>query len=320
MESPRIVPRGVVAGLIGATVMAAWFFIVDLAAGAPLRTPAFVAGALLGGDGAVAAAPVALYTLVHYLAFVVVGVLASAMLRHVPVSAPVLLGAVVGFLLFDAVFYGSIVVTGSNVVTELGWPTVLIGNLLAGVALVLTLHRAGATEAGPTWARHLFAKPVVREGVAVGLAGGVVVALWFLLLDAATGQPLATPAALGSFVFLGAESPGEVEVSLRTVLGYTLLHGALWIAVGLIAAALASAAERTPPVLLAAGLFFVTFEAFFMGVVALASEFLLGTLAWWSIGAGNLLAALIMGRMLWKAHPGLAEQSEGERLMAAGSA
>lgn len=318
MKSSRIVPRGVVAGLIGATVMAVWFFVVDLAAGQPFQTPAFVAGALLGGDGSVAAGPVALYTLVHYLAFVVVGVLASAVLRQVPVNAPVLLGAVVGFLLFDAVFYGSIVMTGSNVVTELGWPAVLIGNLLAGIALVLTLHRAGATEAGPTWARLLFSTPVVREGVIVGLAGAAVVAVWFLALDAATGQPLRTPAALGSFVFLGAESPTEIEVSARTVLGYTVLHGALWVVVGLIAAALASAAERTPPLLLAAGLFFVTFEAFFMGVVALAAEFLLGTLAWWSIGAGNLLAALVMGRMLWRAHPGLAEQSEGERLMATG--
>jgi hypothetical protein len=318
MESTRIVPRGVVAGLVGAAVMAAWFLAVDLARGVPFGTPAFVAGALLGGDGEVAAAPVALYTLIHFLAFMVVGTLLSAMLRWVPVNAPVLLGAVAGFLLFDAVFYGSILATGANVVNELGWPQVLIGNVLAGVALMLTLHGAGATATGPTWAKNLLAAPVVREGVVVGLAGAAVVALWFLVLDAATGEVLRTPAALGSFVFLGAESPADIEVSARTVLGYTVLHAALWIAVGLIAAALASAAERTPPLLLAAGLLFVIFEAFFMGVVALASEFLLGTLAWWSIGAGNLLAAFVMGRMLWRAHPELAKQTAGDRLMATG--
>lgn len=318
MESTRIIPRGIVAGLVGATVMAAWFFAVDLVRGEPFGTFAFVAGALLGGDGEVAVSPVALYTLVHYLAFMAVGIAVSAMLRRVSVNAPVLLGAVVGFLLFDAVFYGSILVTGTNVVTALGWPQVLLGNVLAGVGLVMTLHGAGATAKGPTWARNMLDKGIVREGLVVGLAGAAVVALWFLALDAATGQVLRTPAALGSFVFLGAESPAEIEVSARTVLGYTVLHGALWILVGLIAAALAAAAERTPSLLLAAGLFFITFEAFFMGIVALAAEFLLGTLGWWSIGAGNLLAAIVMGAMLWRRHPDLAKRAANDRAMATG--
>lgn len=318
MSSTSVVPRGVLAGVVGATIMAAWFLIVDLVAGAPFRTPAFVAGALLGGDGAVAMAPVALYTLVHYLVFIVVGVVVSAILRRVPVNAPTLLGAVVGFLLFDAVFYGSVAVTGTNVVTALGWPQVLVGNILAGAGLVLTLHRAGATSTGPTWAQNVLAAPVVREGLVLGLAGAVVVAIWFLILDLASGQAFHTPAALGSFLFLGAESAAEIEMSARTVVGYTLVHGALWVLAGMVAAAVAAAAERTPPLILAAGLFFVTFEAFFMAVVALASEFLLGTLAWWSIGVGNLLAALVMGRLLWAAHPRLAARLGSDELMATG--
>ncbi len=317
MSDARIVPRGVIAGVVGATVMAAWFLAVDWLQGTPLQTPAFVAGALLGGSGAVAAGPVIIYSLIHYAAFVLVGIGISAMLSRIRISAPSLLGAVVGFLLFDAVFYGSVVVTGVDVVAALGWPAVLVGNLLAGLALMAVLHWSGATSPEPTLFRRLSRRPVIREGVMVGLVGAVVVALWFLVLDGAQGQLFRTPATLGSALFLGAESPAEVQYGFGVIAGYTLVHGALWIIAGLVVAALASAAERTPPILLAAGLLFVSFEAFFMGIVAVAAQVFLGPDAWWAIGAGNILAALVMGRMLWAGHPRLAQELRNKEFLTA---
>ena len=59
--------------------------------------------------------------------------------------------------------------------------------------------------------------------------------------------------------------------------------------------------------LVGAVLFFVAFEAFFMGLLAMAAEFLLGALAWWTIMVGNLLAAFAMGWYLWEHHPRLRE-------------
>ncbi len=61
---------------------------------------------------------------------------------------------------------------------------------------------------------------------------------------------------------------------------------------------------RTPG-FLAGVMLFVAFEAFFMGLMALAAEFLLGPLAWWAIAVGNLLASVALGWYLWVKHPKL---------------
>jgi hypothetical protein len=292
---------------VGATVLALWFLIVDGTQGQPLRTPAFLGGALLGTDGLVMSfGHLVLYTLVHYAAFVAVGLLVSWLLTLVETSSPVLLGLVIGFALFDLVFYGSVIVTGVNVVDALGWPEVLAGNLLAGVSLMGFLHLTGATRP-VTWWEALAANRVVREGAAAGLIGALVVAAWFLVFDLGRGQPLFTPAALGSTIFLGASSIDDVTISAVTVLGYTIFHITAFILTGFLAAAIAAAAEEQPPLVLAAVLFFAVFEAFFMGALAMVAEFLLGTLAWWTIAVGNLLAALSMGAYLWMHHPKLRE-------------
>ena len=84
--SPRVARRsthalreGITVGLIGAAIVMLWFFIVDLAAGVPLRTPALLGAALFDGARYVDAVTptarlVAGYTAVHLLGFVAMGV------------------------------------------------------------------------------------------------------------------------------------------------------------------------------------------------------------------------------------------------------
>lgn len=300
-----VTSRGVVAGIVGATAMAFWFLIIDGAQGLPFRTPAFIANSLLGTEGiGIAVGPVVLYTLIHYGAWVAVGLLVSWVLTLVETASPLLLGLVLGFALFDLVFYGSVIVTGADVVAELGWPPVLIGNLVAGVSALGFLHLTGATRP-VTWWQTMAANRIIREGMASGLIGAAVVALWFLVFDFGRGAPLFTPGALGSALFLGADSQDAVQVNAATVLGYTVFHVVAFVLTGLLAAGIMAAAEETPPLLLGAMLFFVAFEAFFMGAMAMLAEFLLGALAWWTIAAGNLLAAACMGAYLWIHHPKL---------------
>ena len=300
-----VVSRGVVAGLVGATAMAVWFLIIDGSQGAPFRTPAFIASSLLGlGSIQMTLGPIFFYTLVHYAAWVAVGVLVSWVLTQVETASPVLLGLVLGFALFDLVFYGSVAMTGVDIVGELGWPEVLAGNLLAGVALMGFLHLAGATRP-VTWWEAVGENRVIREGIVSGLIGAAVVAAWFLIFDVVRGQPFFTPAALGSALFLGVDTLGAVEVSAATVVGYTVLHVTAFVLTGFLAAAIVAVAEYTPPLILGAVLFFAAFEAFFMGTLAMLAEFLLGALAWWTIAGGNLLAAVFMGAYLWAKHPKL---------------
>ena len=297
--------RGVAAGIVGATVMALWFLVVDSSEGAPFRTPNFVAGSLLGmGELRMGIGPILLYTLIHYGVWVIVGLAAAWVISQVETASPILLGLVLGFLLFDLVFYGSVVVTGVNVVQALGWPEVLAGNLLAGMSLMAILHWSGPTRK-ITWWEALGENRVVREGIICGLIGATVVAAWFLVLDLLRGRPFFTPAALGSALFLGSTTVETVSIEAATVIGYTVLHVLAFAVTGFLAAAIITAADDTPPLIIGAVMFFAVFEAFFMGLLAMVAEFLLGSLTWWTIAVGNVMAAVAMGWYLWEHHPKL---------------
>ena len=49
-------------------------------------------------------------------------------------------------------------------------------------------------------------------------------------------------------------------------------------------------------------------EAVVVTTMALGAEWVLGTVGWWSIGIGNLLAVSAMGWYVWSTHPVLRER------------
>lgn len=302
-RSSRLILHGAIAGAIAATVVAVWFLIIDVAAGRPLYTPRFLAGALLdlGGAGA-GTTTVVLYTIAHYVVFIALGIATAALLGSVPLGGGILFGIIVGFLLFDLVFYIGLIASGSNVILELGWPVVLIGCVLAGIALVVYLSVAGPVR-HEGWLRHIMQERTLREGIIAGILGATAVAVWFLIVDAIAGHLLLTPAALGSAAFYGATGPGQVHADVATIAGYTLLHYVAFILTGIIAAALLRGSEESPPLFLGSILLFVTVEALFVGLVAIIANWVLGFLAWWTIALGNIVGAVAMGIYLWRAHP-----------------
>ena len=152
---------------------------------------------------------------------------------------------------------------------------------------------------------------IVREGVVAGLIGAAAVALVILLFDVAGGAPLQTPAILGSVIFKGIRDPNLVTLSLGPVVGYTVVHVLGFLGVGLVAAFLVAAAEREPPMVLALLIFFAAFEVFFLALVAFWALPVLGTLAWWEILAGNLVASLAMLYYFHRQHQGLARSLIG---------
>lgn len=300
------VTRGLIAGVVGATALALWFLIIDGLTGEPFRTPSFLARLLLGGDAVeLAAGQIAIYTLVHYAAFVAVGVAVSWLRERVEFVPGLLLGAVLGFLLFDLLFYGSVWLTGVNVVDYLGWPEVLAGNVIAGISIMIAINILSPSTV--RWRDTLARHATVREGLVVGLIGAGAVAVWFLAMDGVAGRILFTPAALGSAIFHGATGIAEVRLDATTILGYTGLHIAAFLVTGLVAAAIVAFAEdRHPYVLLGAVLLFVTFETFFIGLLTILAQWLLEVIPWWSIAVANLVAAVAMGYYLWQRHPSLA--------------
>ena len=145
-DSRPTLERGAIAGAIGATTVAVFFLAYDLIRGTPLRTPALVASLGAARDATeLSLLPIAIFTLIHFALFIAVGIAITWLIGRFYIRPHVLLGAVFGFLLFDLLFYAGSVITGVNVVREIGWPAVLAANMIAGVAMFAYL-KATAPE------------------------------------------------------------------------------------------------------------------------------------------------------------------------------
>ena len=149
---------------------------------------------------------------------------------------------------------------------------------------------------------------ILREGFIAGCIGAAAVALWFLIVDSINGQPLFTPAMLGSAVFWGTPNPAHVLIEPGRIFGYTMIHVSAFVVVGCICAALAAEVEYAPSTLFLVVVGFCFFEVGFYILVALIAKPLLGYLAWWNVAIGNGLAALAMGYYLWREHPRIGEE------------
>src|SRR5689334_14961902 len=125
--------------------------------------------------------------------------------------------------------------------------------------------------------------PMIREGLTAGAIGAASVAIWFLLLDVLKGHIFFTPAALGSALFYGASGVSEVRVTPGVLAGYTLIHVAAFMIVGIIAARLMTGADEEPRILLGVGVAFVTAEVAMLCVLQFVASWLLEALPLWTV-------------------------------------
>src|SRR5690606_21944991 len=150
-------------GALAAGVVAVWFLGIDVLAGEAFRTPAFLAGALFGADVPdFGAGSIGRCAVIHFAGFAVLGGGAAWLLYRLDVAPPVLLGIALGFLLFDLILYGSVIVTGVAVIRSLGWPALLAGNLVAGIVLMVMLTMLGVARP-VSWSEALESWGAIRE-------------------------------------------------------------------------------------------------------------------------------------------------------------
>jgi len=149
---------------------------------------------------------------------------------------------------------------------------------------------------------------VMRDGFVAGALGATAVALWFLGVDMLYAQAFATPAALGRGLLRLFGPPGD-EGMLTFVVGYTIFHYFAFIVAGIVLSVIVHWARSQPTVLAGAMMLFVAFEIGFYGLSAALQEApFLGALGWAQVATGNLIAALVMGGYMWRAHPELKEE------------
>ncbi len=144
----RIMREGFVAGLVGAAAVALWFLIVDTINGQPFFTPAMLGSAVFWNvldpaqvleffrsDPERVFAAVVGYTMVHVVAFLIVGVIAAALAYEVELFPSTLFIAVVFFAIFEFGFYIVVAVLAQPVLGALAWWNVAIGNAIAALGM-----------------------------------------------------------------------------------------------------------------------------------------------------------------------------------------
>lgn len=302
----RIIADGVLAGLVGGAVIAVWFLVFDAARGQPLATPALLAAALLHG----AREPVILtntawllvaeYTVVHFLAFALIGAV-GALLIDASEQHPELFGPLFIFTIaFEVFFIMLLMVLGPAAAATLPWWKVIIGNLMAtGAMLAFFFWRQ------PVLAENLLGPwiNVAREGIVAGIIGGVIVALWFLVYDLASGHPFHTPALLGAIIFNGMQQPEGFAVTAALVLGYTALHFFAFILFGIASSILMAAALHEPLLALGVLIVFVWFELSFVAFVTFLDQQAVQEIGWWNVIGGNIVALAAIVAYFEHAHP-----------------
>jgi hypothetical protein len=145
----------------------------------------------------------------------------------------------------------------------------------------------------------------IREGIVAGMIGAAIVAVWFLIYDAAQGRLFRTPALLGAATFEGVKDPASVPVAAHLVLQYTVLHGVVFAMIGVLIAYLIVSAQREPSRLLMLFIALMCFEVFFLALVGWLAHPVLGGVAWWAILVANVLAAAGMLAYFFVGHRAL---------------
>ncbi len=144
----------------------------------------------------------------------------------------------------------------------------------------------------------------VREGLLIGLIGGVVVAVWYLAIDLGRGKLLHTPSVLGQ-VFVGADTMPVTGVVPVAVVQYSLLHFGVFFLLGILLVALTHMATRTPA--LRMGVWFGLVIGFlgFLGFLFALYSTTDQRFPWWAALGGSVLGIGSMALLLWRRHPAL---------------
>ncbi len=122
---------------------------------------------------------------------------------------------------------------------------------------------------------------IIIDGAIAGLLGAGVVALWFLIFDAARGQIFETPVMLAAAILHGSHPEGLSAIQL--MLEYSVLHFTAFIIAGIVGANLLEAAENEPTLMISLLVFLGAFDVFFVGVVMFLGAGVMHAVTWWGI-------------------------------------
>ena len=147
MRERSVARHGIVAGVLSATSVAAWFLLTDTLSGRPFFVPAGLGRNFLQFFGVQQPSgmllPVVAYTIFHYAVFIGVGILASAVANRSRRDASILAGAFLLFAVVEGAFFGFAALISATALIGAGaWFQIAIANLIAVVVMGAYVLRA----------------------------------------------------------------------------------------------------------------------------------------------------------------------------------
>ncbi len=138
--------EGVIAGLLGAAVVAIFYFAIDLTRGLPMLTPSVLGEVFVlrlpdASMSTVNATAVAAYTGVHLLLFLAFGLLLAGIATRAETNSVARYALLQVFLVFEFVFLGLLAVASETTRGLFPLWSVLTANTLAAVIMALYIWR-----------------------------------------------------------------------------------------------------------------------------------------------------------------------------------
>jgi hypothetical protein len=138
--------EGVITGFIGATAIVIWFLVVDTISGHPFNTPIFLGKgvvSVLGKNmmGDTMFTNVLGYTIFHYVAFCIVGIVLTVIVHQAERTPGILAGLLVGFVIMTLGFYMIAAAFAQSALGQISWAQIFIANLLASSLMLWYLWR-----------------------------------------------------------------------------------------------------------------------------------------------------------------------------------
>ena len=144
-----------------------------------------------------------------------------------------------------------------------------------------------------------------REGLATGLLGAAIVAVWYIVWDAVTGRPLHTFNVLGRIFLQGDVNPGSRALDPEAVAGFLIVHLAIFLLVGMGLAILAHLASRKPALRMGVWIGLVVGFCWLTGLTYMLSVSTADRLPLFEVFGGGVLGIAAMAWLLWRHHPRL---------------
>lgn len=146
-ERHNSIREGVFAGFIGATAIVVWFAIIDIVSGMPFHTPSILGAGLISVLGKPPMMPdtvafhVFFYTVFHYLAFILVGIIMATIVHQSARTPAILAGFLIAFVAFELGAFGLTTLFSESLLGGMAWYQIFIANLLAAAGMFWFMWR-----------------------------------------------------------------------------------------------------------------------------------------------------------------------------------